>query len=1342
MRRLTLFIFCLLTVAHHFAQQPRLMISEGHDSKIEKTVFSPNGKYLVTFTFSEAKVWNTQTGYLIETFRNVTNAAAFSDDGKFLALVRMNPSAVILYETATWKPYSISNDWPGGNIRQIAFTKDGRHLNSVATMVNYSYDSAGQRQISIYNDSLVVRNWDCQTGRLLTTQHFKSWSYFPYTVSESCNRIALIHLEETGNKDLGLQYFLQIRDIKTGGLIRSISLNLKDKTISGRENIQFSPDDKFILLEENKGSVYVWSAENNTLYSTWNRSEMDSSLIRIGFSSRPGELYACYSYPVGPQTKYLTRYISLLKGKPVTIKREYSNDEQGSVDQLMFRDLSIIEAKSGKVRSRLSYLKKPDYTVQFSPDGSRILLHDRSSRLRILETRTGKILKDILIETNSAVHFGFHDEDKTLYVVSGKDLLVHDQKTGRFLRKFAGHTGFIDRVVMTPGHQFITTGKDSSIRFWDYPGGMQTGMISRLYISPNDEIKVHKGGKKLYHRSSAGDQINIYEIPSGNLILSRLNEAWADHRELILDSSWERVFVSNKPARIFRSYRTLNPPDKELRDSVPPKRRNYQPADTLEINPGGNMQDSLVSVWDLTGGQLVTHIGKGKLPGGLQDLFRLALDKSEKRLLIEKNNDVQIWDINADTIVSRFNAYIQKIIEEQLIITDGNGSIRIFDFYSGRLVSTFTHGYRYTSHYFYSENGKYFTAFTPDSLQLTWDAASGKRVREIKTDGIPEQISFPAQKFIGHNTSLFDLGTGKLLYNFIAVDSTDYLVRDKKGRFDGTEAARKSLYFICNNEIIDLEQLKDQLWVPGLAERIMRGDPVNTKTLEEMNICGLAPVVEEAEQKKGLHRFQIRPGSGRLGTTVLYINGIEVARFKKEQLVQKDGTYELVVRDKDYERYFIRGAENIFSVKSWTADQSVSSRGLIVKAEKGNDPPVSPNLYAVITGISDYKGEELDLMYAAKDAADFSAVLSSAARKLLNTDGKEHVFTYNLITAEPRYQLPEKNAIKKVLQDIGEKASSNDILLIFFAGHGIMSGKDKKQFYFLTADASRSTAADAVAEVGISTDELTDWIKPSSIRAQKRVLIFDACNSGQAIRDFVQLGKPEQGYVAARGDEKGQQVKAIEKLNNQSGLIILAASASNQNAYEMSRYSQGLLTYALLKAIKQQPEILENGKFLDVTSWLNAARNQVSALAEGNGARQDPQLNTNNNFNIGLVDDELRNSIRLASQKPLFSRSNFQNADTRLDDIRLRSLIDKELLAISLSPNAAISFSADYEGADYYTINGDYEIKNGALTINVLFVKNGTEIIKRMVIKGLQEELQTLVTRIIAETLLELGSSM
>jgi len=675
------------------------------------------------------------------------------------------------------------------------------------------------------------------------------------------------------------------------------------------------------------------------------------------------------------------------------------------------------------------------------------------------------------------------------------------------------------------------------------------------------------------------------------------------------------------------------------------------------------------------------------------------------------------------------------------VMTSGmDGNIKLWDAGTGALkgnLKKFSGGIWQTA---YNRDGDKIIIASLENNNTLYiiDANTGKNLTELKghTNFLFSAAFSPDDKMVisgsGDNfVIVWSLEKGIPLYSLLPIDKNDYLITNKDGYYDGTETARKLLYFSCGSDIIELEQLKEQIWVPNLAYRCLKSDIIGSKTLRDLNVCGFTPEIEERNSKEDEYQFLIHPRTGGLGEILVYINGIEVRRYKKDDLKMNGSQYELVIKKQELATYCIPGQQNPVIVKAWTADNTISSRGLIIKEDKSDIKGTAPNLYAVLVGVSDYKGDELDLKYAAKDATYMSAAISNASRKLLNTDGNEHVFTYNLTTSNDRYLLPEKNSIKKTLEEIGKKASANDILLIFFAGHGVMEGKDKKQFYFLTADASKSSAVDAIADVGISTNELTEWIKPANIKAQKRILIFDACNSGQAIRDFVQLGKPEQGYIAARSDEKGQQIKAIEKLNNQAGLIILAASASDQNAYEMSRYSQGLLTYSLLKVMKQQPEILENGKYLDVSNWLNAAKKMVSTLAEGTGARQEPQLNSNNNFNIGLIDEEVRDKIILAAEKPLFARSNFQNTHTKIDNLKFRSAIDKELMNISSrGTNADITYSADYEGADAFALTGDYKISGDTVTVNVLLVKGGTEVKHKYEVKGKITELNSLVFNI------------
>ena len=745
--------------------------------------------------------------------------------------------------------------------------------------------------------------------------------------------------------------------------------------------------------------------------------------------------------------------------------------------------------------------------------------------------------------------------------------------------------------------------------------------------------------------------------------------------------------------------------------------------------------DNTAKVWNTVNGKMVLNLKEHT-----KGVYSASFSPDGKYIVTASDdNTAKVWNAISGQLVTDLKGHT-SIVRSTSFSPDGkyivtaswDNTAKVWNTVSGELLTNLEGHTGYVTSASFSPDGKYIvTASWDDNIAKVWNTVNGKMVLNLKghTSSVTSASFSPDGKYIvttsiDNTTMVWKAVNGKILYSFFTVDSNDYLIIDGQNHYDGTEAARKLLYFTCGTEVIELDQVKDQLWVPNLAERIMKGETINAKTLDELNICGLTPEVEDASSRPDEYYFKIKPRRGGMGETVLLVNGIEARRYKSSELKKNGEFYDLIINKADLKSLFIEGKENPVTVKAYTSDNAISSRGVILLEDRTKEASIPPNLYAVMIGVSEYKGDELDLKYAAKDAGDISNAVSNAAKKLLNNDGKEHVFMYNLTTAQEHYLLPEKNSIKKVLEEIGKKATANDILLIFFAGHGVME-TEKKQFYFLTSDASKTSAVSAIADVGISTAELTEWMKPQNIKAQKRILIFDACNSGQAIKDFVQLGSSDQNYMVARNEDKARQIKAIDKLNEHSGLFILSASASNQSAYEMGRYSQGLLTYSLLKAIKERPDILEAGKYLDVSRWFVAAKETVSEIAKESGARQDPQIVSNTNFNIGIVDDEVMAKIVLPLEKPLFAASNFQNSDEAIadDDLELSKQINLQLNDLAArGTDSRIVYATATNSTDAYSLSGRYTVIGNAITVSVNIKQN--KIIKsKFEISGTKDKL-------------------
>jgi len=296
-------------------------------------------------------------------------------------------------------------------------------------------------------------------------------------------------------------------------------------------------------------------------------------------------------------------------------------------------------------------------------------------------------------------------------------------------------------------------------------------------------------------------------------------------------------------------------------------------------------------------------------------------------------------------------------------------------------------------------------------------------------------------------------------------------------------------------------------------------------------------------------------------------------------------------------------------------------------------------------------------------------------------------------------------------------------------------GEKTKQYYYLTAEAS-TTADETLANVGISTSELTEWIKPQNIKAQKRILILDACYSGEAINSMVKIGNQKQGFLASRGDEVTQQLRAIDKLNEKSGLFILSASASDQKAWESGVYSHGYLTYSLLKAIKLQPDILKEGKYLDVARWLDAAGESVSEMAKEDGSKQQPQIISSTNFNIGIVDRDVQSGISLTDAKALFTSGNFLNPAKVDDDLNLRRLLDKQLEWLSRAEGGKkIIFLPSASSPDAWYLTGSYEVKDNKVIVKAKLKQDKPQEHSFEEISGSRDKLDALVSDIIQKAL-------
>ncbi len=106
-------------------------------------------------------------------------------------------------------------------------------------------------------------------------------------------------------------------------------------------------------------------------------------------------------------------------------------------------------------------------------------------------------------------------------------------------------------------------------------------------------------------------------------------------------------------------------------------------------------------------------------------------------------------------------------------------------------------------------------------------------------------------------------------------------------------------------------------------------------------------------------------------------------------------------------------------------------------------------------------------------------------------------------------------------------------------------------------------------------------------------MVLDTCAAGAAA-----------ALLTAKRDVPSDQIRAIERLKDRTGLYVLMGCAADAVSYETSQYRQGLLTYSLLKGMKGAS--LRDGQYVDVSGLFNYAVDEVPQLAQNIGGRAAP----------------------------------------------------------------------------------------------------------------------------------------
>jgi hypothetical protein len=253
--------------------------------------------------------------------------------------------------------------------------------------------------------------------------------------------------------------------------------------------------------------------------------------------------------------------------------------------------------------------------------------------------------------------------------------------------------------------------------------------------------------------------------------------------------------------------------------------------------------------------------------------------------------------------------------------------------------------------------------------------------------------------------------------------------------------------------------------------------------------------------------------------------------------------------------------------------------------------------WAVVIGISAYRDPAIQaLKYADRDAKAFYDFLRS---DLAGIGGFAPENIQILLNEDATYQ-----NMRVALFDFLKNATEEDVVYIYYAGHGAPDPERLENLYLLPYDAS----ARSLGGTGFPMEDMNRALR--NVAARHKILITDACHSG---------GITTEGTRSLTVNQIND-VFLNQMITSNGVQVTFTASGNNQESLEGEEWGggHGIFTWHLLQGLKGAAD--ENGDH--IVSIGEAMEYTRSRVMRETRQRQIPQISTtayNYHFPVSLV---------------------------------------------------------------------------------------------------------------------------
>ncbi|MEW5722682.1 MAG: caspase family protein [Thermodesulfobacteriota bacterium] len=1011
----------------------------------------------------------------------------------------------------------------------------------------------------------------------------------------------------------GRDAVLKLWEVASGREIRTLIGHLA--AVNG---VAFSPDGRQALSGSSDGNLKLWDLSTGQAVKTFTGHMSVVSTVawssdgRYALSGGLDTVVKLWDVSSGLELKSLTGHtdnVTALSFGPDG-KTALSAGDDGA--------LRLWDLAAGREIRTFSGHPSGVTAAALSPDGRYALSGGWDSSLRLWDVATGREIK-AMTAPNAVLSVVFSPDGR--YALAGgldRVLTLWDLDSGRAVRTFLGHTDQVTSVAFGPEGRVALSGSwDGTLKLWD----VQTGREVQTFEGWGDEVETVsiKPGGGAAVSGGGGQAVTLWDIDSGRCIRTFTGHTGGVNR--VVFSPDGRYFLSAGRDGLGVLW------DAATGQALQTFRGHLGSVESAAFSPDGRWVltgslDRTVKVWEAADGREI------KTYEGFPDSVEvLVVSPCGRYVLTPDSPGFRLWDIATGKEVRRFAGHGPGV-EALAFSPDGrfilSGSfdrtLKLWDAATGLEVRTFTGHTDSVEAVAFSPDGRYALSGSWDTTLKLWDVASGLEVRTFTGhSGWVESVAFSPDGRRAYSGSadgtarLWDIATGRELARFIGLTGGEWIVITLEGYYSSSGGGHSSLNVRLGGQVYGIDQFYDVFYRPDIVEHKLKGhniEPLISFTLEaalkspppRVEIIPLPDSSDAARIQVGYRVFSTgggigevrvfhngklvksdgfyRPGAGELGRVeqLDQINSRTVyeqqrslkADYKKINRLEVEPKGDLFSEQVDID---VAPGENVVSVCAFNQDNTIQSR-LYSVVFTGRRPLAEPRLYILTVGIDKYVQASADLKYAAKDAKDMAEKLKAVSSGVFSPG---HIHTEVLTDDEAG----KANILKKV-QALAEKAELSDMVIVFFAGHGLLRDE---QYYFVTHEYAGRLSDECL----ISSNEVVEMSK--RFRPLSQLFIFDSCHAGGV--DYI-IG----GLYDAR----------MSVMAKKLGLHIYASCSSRQGALD-GYQGNGLFTHNLLAGLNNNPGVDENSdQYVSVVELGKFIREHTAEISRGLGYTQTPTV--------------------------------------------------------------------------------------------------------------------------------------